>query len=1025
MPEGSIQIRPASVLLFLAAAPLFAASEHRHDTNVHVQLVVRAGRGGPPVPNAYIALVPPDRPWSRPLVETVAADGKASFDVPPGKYRITAAAAGVGGAVTQPTTISAHDATAGNIAITLLPPRLLTGTVRDEEGRPLRDVVVADVNSVIAPPHGRLSALAMREFGASWRTASGEDGAWSLSLPREAVSPIVAEAPGYAVAWRAHDADLKELELRRGGGLRVLADRADPAFILTLATPGGEVPASWQAQYWARAADRDVLEWSSLAEGLYEVFTQQPDRRTFTRAVRLGSILVKRGETSELRVTLPPATPVAANVRTVFLDGTTRKGLDTLEVFAGDANGVPTRIEHALETSTGGTLVYVSTAAPHAFATTADSFFFAALDPDPLRAAPATAHDLGHAGLHIRSGEEELALPRAGIARFHRCAGDTAVTMPVAVQKDGTTLFPAPSGCESVVLQFDPFGVVAVSKPIAAVQPTWLGDYTLHAPGTAGIHVLNDAGEPVGEATVTVSATTDAGARLISLGTAKTAPDGWIDFERLPAGRQLVAAAQNADGDQSPPESFRVQPRARTIVDGVTIARAASLTLEPRLDAGFLERFPEGYVQAVVLDAEDANIARISKEVVEGRVEIPRIAPGSWRMTALISTGRGAQPVRGGVVTLESGETRRESPKLTPLVFTGRVTEDGKGFDGMIDIRGTERTDVYPAIATRAGGFFEVLLPRRDVYEVEVRTAEPFRVVSAGDVAFHDPAQPVVIELPASEVVVVVREGDAPVPESFVAARGNRDSVKGMQSLRAGATTDRRGEARLRLRPGSWTISASDGLGRHARKQVAVSRDEPARVDLTLDSRSTLSGAVRELFGAPAAGATVECAIPDANGSAQLETATTADDGTFSIEHDAGPSPVFCSVNSSFGAQGFRVAPGEMRELVLPERTGRLRIASLPRSNRMQMLWLIAKDGRLVNVSRYIRPGSETDSLEVPALAPDDWTLVRISSTTNLAALTRGAATALPTIATVSLGPGQTKSIDLRDPKEGTEGEDR
>lgn len=206
--------------------------------------------------------------------------------------------------------------------------------------------------------------------------------------------------------------------------------------------------------------------------------------------------------------------------------------------------------------------------------------------------------------------------------------------------------------------------------------------------------------------------------------------------------------------------------------------------------------------------------------------------------------------------------------------------------------------------------------------------------------------------------------------------------------------TDRKGEARLDgILPGTWVVSARDEEGKgHAEKSVSVSDKEAACVDLELEGVVSLKGTVREAFGAPPPGARVACILPGADGLAHLVSASTSDDGTFSIDgKKISPSSVPCSVTSFSGAQGYRVTPGESADLILPAAPAELQVLSLPPVNRLSTLWLVSQDGRLVDVTAYIQRGSETAMLVIPAVAPDQWKLVRVSSLADWVALTSGA----------------------------------
>jgi hypothetical protein len=656
---------------------------------------------------------------------------------------------------------------------------------------------------------------------------------------------------------------------------------------------------------------------------------------------------------------------------------------------------------------------------------TADKLIVSAASPDaaprgesaPLRTS---VHDLGRGGVHVRSGEPDMPLPHAGTAVFYRCGQVPSITIPLDVKQDGTVTFPAPANCESLVLGLDPFGPLTFARSIQPVTPQWLGEFTLHAAGAAGARVVTDDDAPVADATVTVYARTAQNAEsLVPLDRKSSGADGWVHFGGLPAARELAVIAEDKEGGRSATERLRVQARGETTIDRLLIPRPASLTVTPRLDPQFLAEFPAGRIEAVVLQPSEVDAVETLSQPLDGKesVEFTKLRPGRWRLTALISSGQGLQPIEGEGVDLESGEAERIAPTFKPLVFRGRVTARGKGVEGMIDIRGSRRSDIVPAVRTSANGEFTALLVRPDVYQVDVRTQNPARLVWIGEVPFTDPARPVEIAFPDTEIAVTVRAGKEPAAGVIVSAQSQRDAVEGMQSLQTGRQTDARGEARLEgLLPGPWVVSArgeSPGDA-YAEKNVLVEAGTTARVELELTAAAALTGTVREAFGAPVAGATVDCVLPAGNGTAQLVSADTGDDGTFSIGgNSATKSAVFCSVNSFAGSQGYRVTPGQPVELLLSAAPAGLRVLALPRVNRLSTLWLVSRDGRLVHVSSFIGDNGTSAVLEIPALAPEAWSLVRVSSLAEWTALANGGASTLPRIGSVSLEAGQRKTIDL------------
>src|ERR1041385_5460508 len=142
----------------------------------------------------------------------------------------------------------------------------------------------------------------------------------------------------------------------------------------------------------------------------------------------------------------------------------------------------------------------------------------------------------------------------------------------------------------------------------------------------------------------------------------KTRSDGWAYFDELPAGRELVAIATTADGQQSPPRSFHVQPRGQTLVDALIVPRAATLTVKPALDHDFLQAFPKGRIELLILDRENPVARQEQRRERVGERDVvvfQGIQPGRWRTAALISTGTTVQPIPGEFVDVQPGTSKQ------------------------------------------------------------------------------------------------------------------------------------------------------------------------------------------------------------------------------------------------------------------------------------------------------------------------------------------------------------------------------
>jgi hypothetical protein len=980
-----------------------------------VSVRVRVRSTSPDAPS-YVALVPPHHPWRQPLAEKLTSGAAATFSVPPGRYRVLASAPGHGVVTLGPLLVSAD--ARNDYELTLPPLERIRGVVRDVHGKPVPNATIADVNALIEAPLGRLSELAMQHFGASWRTTSASDGSWSLALPADASNPLVAEAPGHAAAWRANsrggDAPV-ELLLGAGGALRVALDRRDPAFIVTLTQSGGTapIPAAWQPQYWARRTVQPQLEWPSLATGTYDLYAQHADPRAFVKAVKLASVTIEPGTEREIKVALPPAQAAAANATSLFLDTIPRGRMAGLEAFGRDAAGLPKRIRHAVEEVSGGLLLHLNSAEASApfFAVSNDAF----IQPEDGNVAAIT--DLAGGSLRVVPAEPSLPLPRTGTVAFHQCNQVENVAVPVAVGKEGHITFPAPAGCTAFVVSFPPFAPLVFTRGLPAGDPAWLGDYRLYAAARAAVRVVSADDAPVANALVSVTASSAPGVKqALPLATRRSQPDGWAYFEGLPPGRELNVSATAPDAEPSLPEPFRIEPGGEARIDPLRIARPATLTVEPQLAREFRERFPKSHIEMIVLDAVDSAAEQRRESAGEReQITFERMRPGRWLVTALVATGTSMQPLRGPEIEVKPGDALKIEPMFTPLVFRGRVTSGGRPVEGNIDIRGSRRTDPLPSVALSKTGEFEAILERRGTYEVDVRVRPPARMIWIGDVAFDDPAQPIEIALPAGAIALTVRAEGKAVANASASARMQRDASEGVHRFDLiPVKTNAGGAATLNdLLPGTWVVSVQDESGRVAEKSVTVAGKDPVPVTIELREPPAIRGRVTESFGAPVPAARVTCIVPGADGLPSTSAALTSEDGTFSIPRQpSGRGPVLCGVSSFSGVQAYRVNPGTDAELVLPAETASLQLVSLPPLHRLSTLWLASPDGRLAEVSEYVRGTAASPVLSIPAMAAGRWKLVRVSSLGEWLALTNGGGMLTP-LAEVSLNPGDRQRLEV------------
>ena len=1010
----------SSRVLFIAAAlasagcaSLVSASTDVVPVKIVVEVSNETSGGG-----AYVALVPPDRPWSRPAAEKIGSGAEAILEVPEGEYRIVAGFRRLGVKISDPVTIRATRRNEFRVALPAM--RAVTGTVRDERGQPLADVTVGDVNAFVEAPLGNASELAAHHFGSDWRTKSAADGTWSLLLPESATNTIVAESAGYATTWRSQNqAGSKPIDLVMHGGatLRLAFDREAPEFVVTLTAKGESpsVPPAWQAQFWARRVLKTAIEWPSLAAGDYDIYAQQWDPRTFSHAVKLGTVTLPSGGTRELQLELPPAKAASKSVATLLVRPVPRFDAATIEAFGRDGNGTPRSMPRASEKVSAGTLLYLDTtgfSAPY-FGTTSDRFVVLPLRDDGTSAI-GSVRDLAGASLQVKVVSENLRLPVAGIAIFHGCGKPETIAVPVAVAKGGKVTFPAPADCTSFVLDFEPFSPIVFPRELSLGDPVWLGERTLTAAGSAAVRVARDDGSVVESAIVSVSARTDGGLEAsVPIASMTTGPDGWARFDRLPAGPELAVVARDADGDRSVIENIRADPTQPKIVDPLRMPKPAGLIVEAKLDPGFIEQFPGGHIETLFLDPLDGAAERRTEKVNESnRFEFRRLLPGRWQLGAIVTAGRGFQPVLGEQIDVKAGETRKMEALIKPLVFRGRVSGDLADLSGNIDILGAARSDLVPSVEASASGEFVAILPRRDTYFVGVRPRKTGQMIWVGNTPFVDPSQPVEIRLAQGAIVAHLRADGKPLAGAMVMARMEHQPATDLPLIAWPVKTGPDGEARIEgLLPGQWVVFVS-GKGQ-AQKNVTVSNTEVAFADLEVTSGLAITGNVIETFGAPVSGAKVTCLLPGPDGVPYMRVAFTGDDGSFDIG-DRVPSrtTVLCGVTSFNGAQGYRVVAGEHATLVLPANPATLRVTSLPAMGRFSGLWLVSRDGRMIEVSPYVPRLPGAVALTIPALAPEAWKLVRVSTPAEWMALTTGGG-ALAAIVDVTLRPDERKTVDL------------
>lgn len=1018
--------------VFILAFPSNVAAASAGDVTVTIRV---RGQLASQVPDAYVALVPAWRPSRHPLAEGLTKNGVAAFRVPVGTYLLMCGAKG-SAIASQELPVPAAGAA---LTINLSPLETVSGIVTDAEGKPLAGVRVARVNGAVPAPLGTLSELAVRQLGSDWSATTDATGKWNLGLPDGAL-PLLFDAPGRAAEWRVRrkgENGLAAVSLGIGSRLQVTMDRTDPDMVLTVSTEDAVsrsgVPADEQPLIWARWAKNAKLSWDSLPPGVYGIYAKYPEPRYFMQsAKKLASVTLAAGEERNVDVILPPAGRKAGSSLALFLPNLSRSDLGkNLTVFGRGLDGKPVRTESFVEEVIAGSALHIKSEGLRApfYATTDDRFFsaipsFAAAQPD-ADAAPwfASIRPRSDVYMQLRSAEESLQIPRSGTIRLPVCEGANDLALPVEIHNGGSARFAAPAGCPSLLMELEAFEPVVVGKMLSPGDQE-LGEFLLHAASSADIHVVRDpSGASVPGASVRIVTSADK-AELSPVPLAKSVTDerGWAHLSGLPSHRELRAIAETSDGYSSDAVPLRVEPLIPGVVDPLTVQEPATLLVDATIEESIRTRFPSARISSLSVDPSDPSrqTERMQKDASGKPVRFGPLHPGRWLVSCLVKVGGSWSPVELGDLELKAGETRTLEKKVTPNVFEGIVTSDGKGIAARIVV---DDRDTTLKFLSDASGAFVAVLQRPGIYKVGVtRLSAQGNVMPVGDVAFTDPSRRIEIVMPkGASVSARVRMDDHPVPNTvvFLSSRDKAGLLDPMTSR--GRATDAAGEATFDdLSPGVWTFSVRESTTRSgAEKSVRVEAGQRETVRLDLARSAGIDGTLRGLGGAPLVQARVDCLFTGPTGNPDRASAVSDADGTFSIQLIA-PLPQFalCSIVGPGGqVDAARAIPAKRLDFTMPGTTGTLRISNLDKARDMDQLWLLTPDGRAVSLrAASMNLGQFGTTLTIPSLVTGLWKVIRLDSRAQWLALATGLGASLQSVAEITLRPGTTESIQLNTP---------
>ncbi len=968
------------------------------------------------------------------MAEEIAEKSVTGFRVPAGTYWVIAGARGFAVSTRGPISISN---TSANLTIVLSPLKPLSGSVRDGEGNPIAGARVAGVNGATPPPLGSLSELAVQYLAPDLSATTDQAGRWTRNVPDGAV-PLLFEAAGRAAEWRMrpeNDTTTLDVVLSKGATLRVMADRADPNMVVTLSRQDADasksILADEQPRVWARWMKRSAATWNSLPAGVYGIYAKYPEPRFFMQtAAKLATVTLAPGDQRSVSVTLPVKRP-ATSWAVLFLRDVPREDLgEEIETFGRDGSGRAKRAEHFVEDTVGGSVVYIKTDSVRApyYGTTKDRFFFTASDTaegkqdesaEPLTAAALARAD---ARLHLRFLEKDLEAPGAGTATLRGCGDGARVGVPVAISKDNIARFTAPAGCRSLVLAFAPFEAIVTAKVLRPGDQS-LGEFVLHGAGSADVHVTRDPGGALVTGAM-VRAVSDEvpGERWIEVTEGVTDDRGWAHLSGLPARWRLRVMAETRYGAMSDAAALRVEPLERDVIDPLLVTEPATVIVDVKIEKAFLERFPSARVVSLLMRPDDPSRDSEGRQesmpkASDTPVRFDRLHAGTWRITGVVSVAGTYSPVEIDHLRLKAGETRHLEKTITPNVFEGIVTSEGKGLPARITIEDRGQKIHFDS---DAGGIFRAVLPQKGTYRVVVaRLRAQGNNIPIGEVAFDDPSRRIEIAIPkGGSVTTRVRNGGRPVPRAVVWVSRREGSGLVEEMTNRGGTTDPNSDVTFDdLVPGAWTFSVRETESRRGAERT-VTVDEGADIAIVLDlvDAATIAGTIRDLGGAPLPRARVDCLFVGPTGNPDRASTDSDADGAFSIDLIPPAPPVaLCSIIGAMGAvDAFKSIPGQSVDLVAPAATAALTITDWSAHENRDLYWLVAPDGRAISLNAVaMKIGGFGTALNIPALAAGRWTIVRVDSLSQSLAIAAGMANSLPAVVDFTLRAGMAETVYL------------
>jgi hypothetical protein len=1025
------------IVQVLAAATLAAPAT--------VQLTVRTvDSANQPIPNAYIAVVRNDAPWRAPLAERVTG-AVATFDIPPGRYRIVAGAPGFAtyfGNVLQ--LDSAREATVHLVRLGSVGGRVVTPA-----GAPVAAARVGMFWEFIPDYPRRLSALGEQHLHANTFTLTDADGMFELPAGIGHSDAVIVEAdhkvPRLIDGVSAGSSALAKVELQEGGSLTLHVTQSGRAGWLRLAPAAGQalaaLPLERALTLWARP-NNSVITWRSLPAMKLDVLFEPDDGSG--DVVALKTVAITRGEDTVADAALPaPAALQAESQQQVIRFAPTGKAIaaDRLIVkrwSSAGATPLRVRVEHV----SGGEVVVVNAPciAGDRFTFESPRLLGASTLPGSCAEPPAvTLHD--RATLRFKlSPPLPVRLPRTGVAAVSDCDTKHLIAdVPFLINDDGAATLLAPAGCIAVRATAGKFAPVEWPRlDLAAAAQRDLGLVKLGFAASLLVHVSAPDGRPAEGVTVSAERVDDLVPLRNVLDVAAVAPiargltdaKGWLALNGIPEGRIVLVLRRAGVEYPQLSDVVRITGDSRRTLD---------VTLEdPGRIVVFIERprdIPDINVASLELLPLPDNrwphaLAFRARPNSDGPAEFKSVPPGRWRVTARGVIGQSTLTSLGSAdVTVTPGASIAQTITLQAVAVRGHVMRSGVPVAGILTLKPLASGIEPLTTKIDSDGAFVLVAPTPGDYRPIV--AEPGKQTTAArspvHIAHDHDSADLEITLPAGRI-----EGRA-VDEHGQAVRGAH--VSGVTRVTTAGTYEvsevhavSREDGSFAIdgvRDGQWSLTAStDQLSSEPVVLSLADGEVRTGATLRLHAKNTLTGKLLGPDGAPVAGAVVSATLPPPLSDLAAGLVVRTDpNGEFTFSPPPGAPDIANVVvrTSDRVAMATRMKLSDGMTITLPAPLGALRLTNASGKwsrDALAFHALVAPDGAFLNplAGGALASDGTRDVLTTARVPAQQYRYVVARTPNERALLESGSGALLPALRTITVQPNAVIDVNVGDP---------